>query len=281
MPLLTFARRRPLACYFTLCYLVSAVALAVVGLPRLHGGTGHPVTSFVMFPVMVVAVGLIGVALTAITEGPAGLRGLGGRFRRPVPWRWLAILLIPPAGILAVLTGLLLGVSPAYTPQFLVFGIAAGVVAGFFEEIGWTGFAYPRMRARFGWLPAALLLGVLWGLWHLPVVDSLGAASPHGLWWPAFFAAFIALVAAVRVLIAWAYTHTGSLRLAQLLHASSTGFLVILGPSGVTPAQEVLWYFTYACLLWVVVAIVVLQRRRRPQPAPWPTQRPAAAGAAR
>ena len=102
-----------------------------------------------------------------------------------------------------MLGGLSLGVSSQYTPQFFIFGIAAGVVAGFCEEIGWTGFAYPRMRARFGWLPAALLLGLLWGLWHLPVVDSLGAASPHGSYWPEFFAAFIAVLAAIRVLIAW------------------------------------------------------------------------------
>ena len=88
------------------------------------------------------------------------------------------MLLIPPAGILAVLGGLSLTVSPRFTPGFFVFGIAAGMVAGFCEELGWTGLAYPRMQARFGWLPGALLLGVLWGLWHLPVVDSLGAAAP-------------------------------------------------------------------------------------------------------
>ena len=106
-----------------------------------------------------------------------------------------------------------------------------------------AGFAYPHMRARFGWLPAALLLGVLWGLWHLPVVDSLRAASPHGRYWPEYFAAFIAVLAAIRVLIAWTYVHTGSLRMAQLLHASSTGFLVILSAPRVAPAQEAFWYF--------------------------------------
>jgi membrane protease YdiL (CAAX protease family) len=183
-----------------------------------------------------------------------------------VPRRWLAVLLIPPAGILAVLGGLSLGVSSQYTPQFFVFGIAAGLVAGFCEEIGWTGFAYPRMRARLGWLPAALLLGVLWGLWHLPVVDSLGAASPHGSWWPEFFAAFIAVLIAIRVLIAWTYEHTASLRMAQLLHASSTGFLVILSAPHVTPAQEVLWYASYATVLWAIVITVVLLQRRLTSP---------------
>src|SRR5215471_15583719 len=264
MALIRLVRRRPLVCYFALVYLLSGVALAVIGLPRLDGGGSRSMLPLVMFPVMVAGAGLTGIALTAATGGKEGLRELRARFRRPVPRRWLAVLLSPPAGILAVLGGLSLGVSSRYTPEFFVFGIAAGVVAGFCEEIGWTGFAYPRMRARLGWLPAALLLGVLWGLWHLPVVDSLGVASPHGSSWPEFFAAFIAVLAAIRVLIAWTYVHTGSLRMAQLLHASSTGFLVILGAPQVAPAQEALWYAIYAAVLWaVVIAIVSLQRRFR------------------
>jgi len=227
---------------------------------------------------MVAGAGLTGIALTAVTGGKEGLRELRARFRRPVPRRWLAVLLIPPAGILAVLGGLSLGVSSQYTPQFFVFGIAAGVVAGFCEEIGWTGFAYPRMRARLGWLPAALLLGVLWGLWHLPVVDSLGVASPHGSSWPEFFAAFIAVLAAIRVLIAWTYVHTGSLRMAQLLHASSTGFLVILGAPQVTPAQEALWYALYAAVLWaIVITVVSLQRKLTSPIAAMAAAHPAAA----
>jgi membrane protease YdiL (CAAX protease family) len=266
MALIDFIRRRPLACYFALVYLLSGVALVVIGLPTLDGTAHRSVLPLVVFPVMVAGVGLTGIALTAATGGRASLRELRARFRRPVPRRWLAVLLIPPAGILAVLGGLSLGVSSAFTPQFFVFGIAAGVVAGFCEEIGWTGFAYPRMRVRLGWLPAALLLGLLWGLWHLPVVDSLGAASPHGSYWPEFFAAFIAILIAIRVLIAWTYEHTGSLRMAQLLHASSTGFLVILSAPQVTPAQEALWYGIYAAVLWVIVITVVSLHRRLTTP---------------
>ena len=261
MKLAELACRRPLACYFALAYLVSGIALAVVGLPKLHGASGRPMMSLVMFPVMVVSIGLIGIALTAVTHGRDGLRRLRSQFRRRVAPRWLALLLLPPAGILAVLYLLARTVSAQFTPQFFVFGFAAGAVAGFCEEIGWTGFAYPRMRARLGWLPSALLLGALWGIWHLPVVDSLGAASPHGVYWPEFFAAFVAVLVAMRVLIAWAYVRTGSLRMAQLLHASSTGFLVILGAPHVTPAQEALWYGIYAAVLWAVVAIVVSIQR--------------------
>jgi uncharacterized protein len=223
MALAGLARRRPLACYFGLAYLLSGMALAVIGLPKMHGTASRPVMSLLMFPVMIAGIGLAGIALAAMTGGREGSAGAG----RPVP----------PPGRAAVAGGAARSagrdpgrarrpvagaLAPLYSRVLRVRDRRRGA-AGFCEEIGWTGFAYPRMRARLGWLPAALLLGLLWGLWHLPVVDSLGAASPHGRWWPEFFAAFIAMLAAIRVLIAWTYTRTGSLRMAQLLHASSTG----------------------------------------------------------
>jgi uncharacterized protein len=255
---LALVRRWPLLSYFASAYLLAGVALVVIGLPNLHSGSTRSWTPLAMFPAMVVGVGLVGIALTASSAGKSGLRDLWSRIKWPVPRRWLLILLLPPVGILAVLTGLKTLVSPNFAPQFLVFGVPAGVLAGFFEEVGWTGFAYPRMRSRFGALRGALLLGLLWGAWHLPVVDALGAASPHGPVWLAFFASFVTMVIALRVLIAWVYNSTGSLLMAQLLHASSSGFLVILGAPQVTPGQEAGWYFAYAGVLWLVAAGAVV-----------------------
>lgn len=62
---------------------------------------------------------------------------------------------------------------------------------------------------------------------------------------------------AMRVLIAWMYANTKSILLAQLMHASSTGSLVIFSPPHVTAAQETLWYAVYACILWIAVAWAV------------------------
>ena len=278
-PLVGLVRRSPLLSYFALAFALSGFALIVVGLPSLHAGTRRPGASLAMFPMMVVGVGAIGIGLTAATEGAGGIGELRSRLALPVERRWLLVPALPPVAIVGILVGLQAVASGNFAPGFLVFGFAAGAFAGFFEELGWTGFAYPRMRDRFGALRGALLLGVLWGLWHFPVVDSLGAASPHGRYWPAFFAAFVAMIAALRVLIAWVYTNTGSVRAAQLLHASSTGFLVVLGAPAATPAQEPLWYFAYAAVLWGVVIVVValqgsaLVGRRRSgvsQPAPLP-----------
>jgi len=162
--LVTLARRWPLLCYFALVYAASAVALLVIGAPRLDGSGGPPIASLVMFPVMVIAAAFTGLLMTALTEGKQGLRQLGTRLTRWRLRRWWLILCIPPVGILSVQALLSVTVSSTYAPQFLVFGIAAGLIAGFFEEIGWTGFAYPRMRTQFGALSGALALGVLWAV---------------------------------------------------------------------------------------------------------------------
>jgi len=61
---------------------------------------------------------------------------------------------------------------------------------------------------------------------------------------------------AMRVVIAWVYSNTGSVLLTQLLHASSTGALVIFSPPRVNASQEAAWYFAYAILLWAFVAVI-------------------------
>jgi hypothetical protein len=103
------------------------------------------------------------------------------------------------------------------------------------------------------------LLGLLWGLWHLPVIDYLGTATPHGAYWGRYFLAFTAAMTAMRVLISWLYVNTKSVLLAQLMHIVSTGSLVIFSPPRVTAAQEAAWYFVYAGALWIVVIIVALR----------------------
>jgi hypothetical protein len=65
-------------------------------------------------------------------------------------------------------------------------------------------------------------------------------------------------MAAMRILIAWFYEHTQSIALAQLIHISSTGTLVVLSPPAVTPAQEAAWYVLYAAALWALALLLTL-----------------------
>jgi membrane protease YdiL (CAAX protease family) len=211
-----------------------------------------------MFPVMLVGPCISGIVLTSILEGARGLRRLFAQMSlSSFPARWYAALLVPPVLILTVLLCLERFVSSAYEPNRFFVGILFGIPAGFLEEIGWTGYALPKMRSQSSTLAASLVLGIIWSLWHIPVVDYLGTASPHGTFWLPFLLAFTLAMTAMRVLIAWIYSNTHSLLSAQLMHVSSTGSLVVFSPTQVTAAQEVRWYALYGLVLWIAVAIVV------------------------
>ena len=76
------------------------------------------------------------------------------------PLGWYAALLIPPALIWCVLLLLQARVSPAFAPNHFWIGLSFGIVAGFIEEIGWTGYAFPVMKAQHNVLLSAVALGV-------------------------------------------------------------------------------------------------------------------------
>jgi membrane protease YdiL (CAAX protease family) len=255
------AQQRFVSYYFLLAYAISWTAALLIALPYLLKHQAIPQRAgLLMFPVMLLGPCCAGLLLTGIQEGSRGVRNLFSRMCRLAPsLRWYAALLIPPSLILLVLFLLKTFVSERFQPNLFVLGISFGCVAGFFEEIGWTGYAFPRMCSKMRALPAALALGLLWGIWHFPVIDYLGAARPHGPYLFRFFLAFIAILAAIRVLIGWLYVHTQSVAMAQLFHASSTGALVVFGATNITPAQETFWYAVYAAALWIVVALVVMK----------------------
>ena len=258
---MTFLRRSPALGYFLLTFAVSWFAAFLVASPNLL--RGRPVPKFaglMMFPAMLLGPCLVGAVLSRLVDGSIGLRDLFSRmFRVRVPARWYAPLLIPPALVLAVLSCFRAFLSPVYSPNRFFVGAVFGVVAGFFEEIGWTGFALPKLSQTFSPLVAAIILGLLWGCWHVPVIDYLGAATPHGSHWLHFFLAFTAAMIAMRVLISWLYLHTRSVALAQLMHAASTASLVVFSPPRVSAGQEALWYGAYAATLWlIVIALLAL-----------------------
>ena len=270
-------RRHPLATFVLIVAAASALALVIVGPPQLASTpSGSPGVALAVFPVMVVSVALAGLGITAIVGGRQGVRDFAlGLVRWRIATRWWLVPLVPPIAVIGVLALLSATISSAFAPGFFPIGLAFGLVAGFFEEIGWSGFAYRQLRTRRSLFAAAFLLGLGWGVWHLPVVDALGVASPHGVAWPTFFAAFVLALVGLRLIISAAYEATGSLLLAQTIHAASTASLVVFGAQAVSASQEAAWYATYALVLWVVgVALIAMVRRtsvaaRAPLPSPF------------
>lgn len=133
-------------------------------------------------------------------------------------WRvsavYYAIALLFPAALYAVINlalfalgheldfSLLLGVAPGYLGTFLL----VATVGGGFEEPGWRGFALPLLQGRRSPVASTLLLGLAWGVWHIPLYGPAGFVVPLIL---AFF-------------YTWLYNRTGSVLICVLLHASFT-----------------------------------------------------------
>jgi len=137
---------------------------------------------------------------------------------RSLLWVMLSIALFPMLAWLAGLTGNLFFDSPlrmGHLPQvntiLLVFFLALG------EEIGWRGYALPRLVEQFGWIRASLILGIVWWLWHTPGW-LLGFGAPTDL----SFLVFGLWVVSASFLFTWAYLKSGgNVWTAVFLHASA------------------------------------------------------------
>jgi len=258
-------QRYPVTCYFVLVYSISWGGSLAIGGPKfLRGEQLGLEDAMLMAPLMLAGPLIGGIAMSYLIDGPAGLRQLFSpmsRWRIGLRW-YVAALLTFPALILAVLGMLSSLVSPDFSPGFIAFGILAGLLAGFIEEVGWMGFAFPRMQNSLGTWRATISLALLHGVWHA-MAGYLAEAGTFGEYWlPRFIAMWLVAMTAMRILLVWIYSNTGSLLLAQLTHASSTGSLVIFGPEAISPAQGTLWFAVYAVVLWIPAAIVIARHGR-------------------
>jgi membrane protease YdiL (CAAX protease family) len=259
MKIKPFIRNRSISIYFWLAYLIAWVGSWVaVGPKFLRGEIMQPQQDYWLIGVaMLLAPSSMGIAMTILVDGRIGLQEL---LRKMKKWRvrstWYLAPLIFPALILTCLLPLSVLVSPEFRPTFFPLGIIMGLAAGFLEEIGWMGFAFPRMRARTNTFRAAINLGVLHVLWHF-AASYLGASGKFGQYWLFDFVAFCFAMVAMRIILVWVYVNTESLFMAQLMHASSSGFLAILVSMSISPANDALFYAVYAVVLWIAVFVII------------------------
>lgn len=161
--------------------------------------------------------------LTARVEGGAGVRARLSRILKwEVGWQWYVFAIGFIAAIklaAALIFRLTTGVWPHFAtlPWYMMLGaviISTPVQAG--EEVGWRGYALPRMAHRMGLAWASILLGLIWAVWHLPQF-FIPEADTYGQ----SFLIFVLQVTAISVAMAWLYARTGgSLLLTMLMHAA-------------------------------------------------------------
>lgn len=220
-----------------------------------------------LFVAMAAGPTIASLILTGLLEGAAGYRDLFARLTRwRVAPRWYAVaLLLNPLMILVVL-GLLCLASPSFAPGILAtdnrpalagLALVAGLAAGLFEEIGWTGFATPRLLAGRRCLDAGLVLGLVWATWHIGPELPGSAEWGRLLGWRILLWMYCGMVP-FRVLMTWVYRHTGSLWLAILMHASYTGGQVLLEPQAVGQIEKLVWWGVLGIGLWLMAGLVVV-----------------------
>jgi membrane protease YdiL (CAAX protease family) len=268
----TFIKRQPVLAYFVLTLVISwGSLLLIMGVGGILGTTAVPTEREPFLYVgMLLGPSIAGLLLTGLVYGRLGFRELLSRLRRwQVGVGWYVIAILTSPGLLAVALLLLSLFSPAFVPgirtssdkvSLLVSGLVAGILVGIFEELGWTGFAIPRLRLRYGILSTGLIVGLVWGLWHMPLFIASARASQSVPPILKLAVLLFSFLPAFRVLMVWVYDRTGSLLVAMLMHMSQTATALIFAiPAADTPT--VVSNLVYAVALWLFVALVARANR--------------------
>jgi membrane protease YdiL (CAAX protease family) len=240
--LLTFA--------FTWTAWLAPAALAAPGKGGFFG-VGSPV-----FLLGVFAPGFLALALTAYDEGRAGVAQLLariGKWQVGTRFYLFAVGYMAATKLLAALINRIAsGAWPTFgdTPLPLMLGailVSTWVQAG--EEVGWRGYALPRLATYLGLGGASVVLGVIWALWHLPLF-FLQASGSEGQSFPIY----VLHVTALSVAMSWLYWKTeGSLLVVMLMHASvnnTTGIVPAAVPNAVDTMS-----FEGSPVAWVTVGV--------------------------
>jgi len=177
------------------------------------------------------------------------------KWRVGLKW-YLAAFLIMLAPLLFALIYILIGgespgIDPSLTLPLLVFNVFYTLFSGpLSEELGWRGFALPRLQSRFGALLSSIILGFIWAFWHLP----LYFIPPQRI----TLYIFIPLVLVISILMTWVYNNTGgSVLLTIIMHFSfNFDMAFIVGYLGLMPTM--VFYISASIAIGIYLIVVLL-----------------------
>lgn len=204
------------------------------------------------------------VIVVGASGGRAGLHAwLAKCLQWRIGWGWVLLALLSPLAILTLAAAGHMALGGA-VPASPAMGHVGMLIANFFlvflvggplgEEFGWRGYALPAMQERLGWRSASLGLGIIWGVWHLPLFFVAESSQSNGS-----MAAFFVLIVATSVFYTWVYQRSsGSVLPALTLHTASNSWpsLVPVLPSDANQRP-----YLFVVGLVVIAAVWLLARR--------------------
>jgi membrane protease YdiL (CAAX protease family) len=256
-------RRYPLAWFFALAFLLDVVLLAVIVVMSypLLGLFSHPLASWIPNISAVIVLRLV------LREKDGVRKLVSGWMKWRVGGFWYLVALSPlfidfvSAGVYVLLGNTPPG--PEEDMDFLSSLLACVflffyelVTAGLGEELGWRGFALPRLQAHYSALKSSIILGVIWGLWHLPgwlVGTIIGASYDIRSFWVLMLATVTA-----SILITWVVNNThGSLLLASFFHTSwNFSLRLVAFAMGLIPIESLEVISTILFAMYAVIVVV-------------------------
>ncbi len=146
--------------------------------------------------------------------------------------------------------------------QLIAFGILTGLIAATGEEIGWRGLLVPELAKRMRFAPMALVSGLIWASWHMPMMFLAGY---HGSGTPFAFslACFFAMIVALGTVMAWMTLRTRSFWPAALLHATHNLFVQTVFDSATVARGATPWLtgeFGIGLVITLTIAALLLIR---------------------
>lgn len=229
-------------------------------------GEGHPgLTPYLLLFMFTFGPSVAGVIVTALVGGRAGLAELWGRVTRVrVAERWVAVVVLLPVAIALaslVLAFVVGGLEPfgfdLLVPLSLFVALLAYMVVctALAEEIGWRGYALPELQRHHTAEKASWLLGVGWGLWHVPSVlvgPYLQGDLPLAMVGPVLLGLTVGVVG-WTIVITWIYNHTQSVFWMIVLHGWNNTVQSYLVLSAEQYAAQVIFpILPWALAVWLL-----------------------------
>lgn len=276
----SWIKRHSALTYFVMTITISwSLVICLVGINGIVGTTQEQ--NELLYPfVFTLFVGPVFSSLTLIIflYGKDGLYEYASRLTKwnvGIHWYILAFLLAPVIGFGTLF--LLVPLSGVYLPAIvivddklalLIMGLVIGISAGIFEETGWTGFAIPELRKKYGVFTTGIIVGFVWGVWHY--ISAIWASgNDNGVFTFSLFLPmmvfYIVALPIFRIIMVWVYDNTKSLLIAIIMHGSLTGnvlFLLLSPELSADKAALTIWYFVFAIPLYIIVACLIVYKKR-------------------